>query len=497
MIGEVFIISLLAFATFFTRIINLLKVPIFTDEAIYIRWAQIGLADPVHRYISLTDGKQPLLTWLMYPMLKIFADPLFAGRFVSVLSGVLAVVAIYATSRELFDKKIAVISSFLYIISPFTLVYDRLALMDSLLAMLGIWSMYLGVVLVRKLRLDAALLLGITVGLGVLTKSSAFFYLYLLPLSLLLFDFRKKFSFSRLAKWIGLACISFIIIQLMYNSLRLSPWFYIIKQKNYTFILTFAEFRHAPFSLFLPNLRWLFQTLVEYITIPISFLIGIGIFWGIWKKDRKLLYLFFFSLFPFLATAAVGKVLYPRFILFTVYPLFIIGAYAIYQIFTLTFFKIKYFTVILLLILAYPLYQVFLVVANPIYANIPISDQNQLFDDWPSGYGVNEVMSYLNEKSKISKIVVGTEGTFGLFPAVFEIYLGRNPNVEIHGYWPVSEVPQELLEASKKHPTYLVFKEKQKIPQDWPLILIAQYRRGKGNTHLLFYQIDTTKWKMQ
>ena len=80
------LVFILALLTFISRIFNLLKVPIFTDEAIYIRWAQIGLADPAHRYISLTDGKQPLFTWLMYPFLMIFNDPLYAGRFVSVAS---------------------------------------------------------------------------------------------------------------------------------------------------------------------------------------------------------------------------------------------------------------------------------------------------------------------------------------------------------------------------------------------------------------------------
>ncbi len=93
---------LLALITFITRVINLTLIPIFTDEAIYIRWAQIGLADPAHRFIALTDGKQPLFTWLMYPMLKIFSDPLIAGRFVSVLTGIVAVIGVYMVGRMLF-----------------------------------------------------------------------------------------------------------------------------------------------------------------------------------------------------------------------------------------------------------------------------------------------------------------------------------------------------------------------------------------------------------
>src|SRR3989339_157604 len=74
-------------AFFVSRLINLTLIPIFTDEAIYLRWAQIGLADPRWRFISLTDGKQPLLIWLFYPALKLISDPLIAGRIVSIVCG--------------------------------------------------------------------------------------------------------------------------------------------------------------------------------------------------------------------------------------------------------------------------------------------------------------------------------------------------------------------------------------------------------------------------
>jgi hypothetical protein len=125
----------------------------------------------------------------------------------------------------------------------------------------------------------------------------------------------------------------------------------------------------------------------------------------------------------------------------------------------------------------------------PVSAAIPDTDTRQLLTDWPSGYGVSDVVEFLKEKAKYERVVIGTEGTFGLFPAVFEIYLQQNPNVEIHGYWPVGKVPDELLKSSETRPTYLVFKEKQEIPSDWPLKLIAKYQRGNGNTYLLFYQV--------
>lgn len=486
---EIVTLFIITLFTFLTRITNLLNIPIFTDEAIYIRWAQIGLADPAHRYLSLTDGKQPLLTWLMYPFLRIFSDPLFAGRFVSVLSGVFAVIGIYLLSRELFGKKAAIISSVIYIFSPFALLYDRLALMDSLLAAFGIWSIYMSILLVRKPKLDISLIFGITVGLGMLTKSSALFFLALLPISLLLFDFKTKNKIKRFISWVGLSALSTVIAEVMYNSLRLSPWFYIIKLKNYSFILTFAEFLHKPFETFWPNLYGLSTILIGYLTVPIILVVIAGVASALFRKKMEIIYLFLWFLIPFMALVIMGKVIFPRFILFMVMPLLVIVSSVIVDMYK-TFKKNKKLVLILgIIIFIYPIFQSVLIIFSPVDVAIHRIDRNQLFDDWPSGYGVNEVVTYIKSKAENGKVVLGTEGTFGLNPAVYEIYLGLDKNVEIHGYWPVGEVPKELLDKAKIYPTYLVFKEKQDIPQNWPLKLIAKYRRGKGETFLLFYQV--------
>jgi len=483
------VIVAIALVTFITRIINLDSIPIFTDEAIYIRWAQIGLADPAHRFISLTDGKQPLFTWLMYPFLRIFLDPLVAGRFVSVLAGVFASVGIYILGRKLFDKKIGIICAVLYIITPFVYVYDRLALMDSLLAALSIWSLYLAIHLVQKPRLDIALLLGITAGLGMLTKSSAQFALILLPVSLVLFHWKNTDRSIRLFKWIAGIILSIFIAQLMYNLLRLSPWFYIIEQKNHVFILSFNEFFKQPFQYFFSNLSGMTIMLLQYLTIPLIVIILIGFISGIFQRDKKIVLLFFWFLIPFLILAGFGKIIFPRFMLFMVMPLLVIAADFIGMLLKHSQ-KYKWILPLIIVSLTYPLYVTVTLMVAPVDASIPHVDRNQLFDDWPSGFGVKSVIAYLQEKSEKGKIVVGTEGTFGLNPAVYEIYLGRNPNVEIHGYWPVSKVPEELLEASNNYPTYLIFKEKQEIPSDWSLRLLASYRRGKGNTYLYFYQVN-------
>src|SRR5689334_782543 len=81
-LGAVLVVGLFAL-----RFYHLTILPVFADEAIYIRWAQIMKAEETLRFLPLSDGKEPLFMWVMIPFFKIIHDPLFAGRVVSVLSG--------------------------------------------------------------------------------------------------------------------------------------------------------------------------------------------------------------------------------------------------------------------------------------------------------------------------------------------------------------------------------------------------------------------------
>jgi hypothetical protein len=86
----------------FTRLYNLDLIPVFADEAIYIRWAQLLAYDWRHLFVPLTDGKTPLFMWLLAPLLRLGFDPLLTGRVLSAVSGLLGVVGIYKLSQKLF-----------------------------------------------------------------------------------------------------------------------------------------------------------------------------------------------------------------------------------------------------------------------------------------------------------------------------------------------------------------------------------------------------------
>src|SRR3989344_497092 len=57
---------------------SLTILPVFADEAIYIRWAQL-IIDDWRRYLffPMNDGKTPLFIWLLVPFQFLFSDQLY------------------------------------------------------------------------------------------------------------------------------------------------------------------------------------------------------------------------------------------------------------------------------------------------------------------------------------------------------------------------------------------------------------------------------------
>ncbi len=473
-----------------TRLFNLTKLPIFTDEAIYIRWSQIGSRDPNWRFISLVDGKQPMFTWIMMVFLRILRDPLFAGRLVSVFAGAASALGIGVLTYEVFrNKQISMIAVFLYILSPFALMYDRLALYDSLVATFSIWSLYLSIRLVKTLRLDMALLLGMVLGAGMLNKTSGFLSLYLLPATLVLFDFQKPERVKRLMQWGIFVFVATLISQLLYGILRLSPLFHMVGQKDSVFVYSFKDWVVHPFTFLEGNLKGLFDWLISYLTPPIFIASLIPLF-TLWRQGREKLLLYIWWAAPFFALALFGRILYPRFILFMSMPLLILASVSIFWIWKN--FGRKIFGIAILVILFLPsFYTDYFIVTNPLYAPIHYADRGQLIDSWPAGWGVSEVNTFFLERLKFSKVSVYTEGTFGLLPAAIEIYLVDKPNIDIHGIWPLPEhILPEMLVSARDHETYFIFNQTQETPLGWPILLLAEYQKGlRENRKLRLYKV--------
>jgi 4-amino-4-deoxy-L-arabinose transferase-like glycosyltransferase len=481
-VTDLLLIGIIILAYFFTRTYNLLNLPIFTDEAIYIHWARLAWKDASWRFVSLTDGRQPLQTWGTIPFLKLFADPLFAGRMFGVSSGFLALVGIFCLAYYLYGKKFAYFATLIYLFNPYYLFYDRMALVDSAVNGFFIWFVFFGLVLVKHPRLDLALIFGLFAGLGTLAKSTV--RVFFIPLAFVpIFYLKSKEFLKQSFNYFFLIGIAGVLSLVVYNVQRLSPFMHFIELKNTTFVKTLPELLSNPFDPLIHNL-----TTIPYYFISESnyllFLFGfVGLILLFLHKRELAVSLTLFFLIPFAGIALMAKVVFPRYLIFLTIP-FLLGFLYLLK-------KTEKRLLILGIYLIANAYFLFGVVKAPEVLPWPDIDRGQYLEGSSAGHGLREIVDYLEiQNAKNGQLYVFTEGTFGLLPYAMDIYFPYDqPQVKFEARWPLKEEDLAYAkELAKKYPVYFVFHEKKEIPSEWPLVLIQKYARVKAKSHVYFYK---------
>jgi len=475
------IIYLLIVAAYFaSRLINLTSIPVFADEGIYIRWAQVMRSEPTLRFLPLSDGKQPLFMWLVIPFLKLISDPLFAGRITSVFAGFGTLLGlsslIWYITRS---KQAVVIGGLFYIITPYSLFFDRMALADSLLAMFAVWSVFIGILFIQHPRLDLAMILGFVLGGGLITKSPGLLFVLLQSTLLLTVTKRQKSHFLKIiAGWTIAGLIAFAI----YNVLRLGPNFHMIGARNQDYIFTFSEVVKHPLNPLTGNLKSTLNWLALLLTWPLFSLLLFSTFS---KKHSHYIHTFIlWILIPIIFQGLIAKVYTPRYLLFIV-PVIIVTITLLLSNIQISVKKPIHLFLFFLLI-TFPLAKSFQILTNPAHAQLPERMRSGYFREWTAGYGIKEIAQYLTERSKDRTVVVGTEGYFGTLPDGLQIYTEGNPNITVIGTGqPVTKTPESLLNSLEEHEVYLVVNSTRNLLTPIELTHlepIAQYQKLESST---------------
>lgn len=428
------------------RLYHLNSLPVFADEAIYIRWAQVMRAESTLRFLPLSDGKQPLFMWTVIPFLKLINDPLVAGRAVSIACGIVSLVGIFLLTNLLFkSQKAALLAVLLYAFSPFTFFFERMALVDSMLSAFGIWTLLLAVAAAKTLRLDYAMLAGFALGGALLTKSPAIFFVILLPA---VFIFVKKPI--HLIKLAALLAVTYLIGYGLYNILRLGPNFHLIGSRNADYVFPLNHLWLNPKDPFIFH----FDRALEWIWAmgpwPLFILAAIGLVFLFKKHKKEALFLIAWFLFPLGIQSMFAKVFTARYIFFLIPPLYILAGVSIL---TKRWFRRLVFGLVGLFIILSLKFN-YLLATNPGKANLPRSERSGYLEEWTAGTGITEAAEYLKTESlKLKtneKIIVGTEGYFGTLPDGLQMYMEKVAGVTVIGVGiDFGEVPKSLLDAKK------------------------------------------------
>ncbi len=450
-IGLAFIFISLLFFWFYT--FNLDIIPIFADEAIYIRWAQLIKNVPTLKFVPLQDGKQPLFMWILALLLKLKQDPLLTGRFLSVMSGwatvfVLTLLFTYLNPKLIKNHLNLLLTLIILSTLPFTFFFSRLALVDMMLTFFYALSIYLFLLYWQYPRLDLSLITGFSIGLAWLTKSPGLFLLIISCFWLVV-----KFILTKNSKIILHFIALTTTVNFVYGILRLSPNFHMITTRNKDYLFPLSKFLSTPWDPLIPHLKDTVSFYWFYFTPLGITLILLGLFLIFKSKPSKQLIIFSSFLFiPFIFTLIFAKVFTARYLLYFSLPLTFFLISFILQ--TQTFIKYTLTTILII----WGLFYNFTLARKPTNSFLPTAEYKGYLTDWTAGWGIKPTAYFFAQQAKSQKIVIGTEGYFGTMPDGLWIYLDQTPNLTIIGSpVPVKEIPQSLTESAQAgNLTYLV-----------------------------------------
>lgn len=470
-----------------TRLINLDQFPIFSDEGIYIHWAKTAWHDASWRFISLTDGKQPLQTWGTIPFLKLFPDnALLAGRLFAVSMGLFGLVGIFILLFYVFGKKAAHIGSLIFVLNPYFLFYDRLALVDSGVNAFFIWILLFSIILARTLRLDMAIMMGLIAGFGLLAKSSVQIFVGLCAFAPILFAQQSKKQFSRkILNYFFLYAIVAFLAVLIYNVQRLSPFLHYVAQKNTTFVMTFDEFLKNPFEVFSRNIRLVPEYVGWEAGLFFSIMSLVGIFL-LWKKNLQLaLYLTLWIIIPYAMISFFSKVVFGRYLIFFGSLLVIFATY-----FVISQTKKNMIAILMALYIVSIAFADYAIIADYKNISLPPIDRGQYIEGWPAGWGAREIMDYARQKSSEKPVIILAEGNFGMSGDVLDVFVRKTDKIVIRGYWPLGE--KELIDNQKdldKNYIYIVLSHNFEYPKEWPMRLIQRFDKPGNQGVMYLYEL--------
>jgi tetratricopeptide (TPR) repeat protein len=373
-----------------TRLSRLMVLPVFLDEAIHLDWAFRTAA--TGQLVGISDGGRYLPIWLYALFATSAADPLRAARLLSVAAGLASVLGLAWLGRLLDSPRAGLLAAFLYVGAPFTLVYDRMALVDALLAALVVYALAFVVLWARATQRRWAIALGLLLGAAGLTKLSG---LLLLSLPALVVLSSARASRARRASQLGwVYAMAAVLLAPLVIDLGGTGRFF---EEN----LWVLQSGPGGSSFIARNARLALEWLAAYFTPQGAVVVALAFLFAVLARARADLLLasvaagwcLFFVL-------AGGRYWFPRYVLPAVPPLLLLVGRAADRA-----GRGGPWTVAALLAACWLRFDAALL-ADPARAPLPPVERSQYVYDWPSGYGVAEAAAALRDAAARQPVVV-------------------------------------------------------------------------------------------
>ncbi len=215
-------VSLLAAAYLATRLALTWRFPLYVDETTFASFARDVHGNLGQFFAAEIDQKGLLPSWLGAGLIGVGIDPVTAMRLLAAAGAALAAVCGGLLMRRLYGLREGLLTAGLIALGPYFLVNASVGIYDAMVTGLVAAAILTAVRLAQRPRLVTALLLGVAIGAGGLTKPTASVALVVLPFTLLLFDYASPDLRRRLLRWAAFAVLAVAIGYALTSIARLS-----------------------------------------------------------------------------------------------------------------------------------------------------------------------------------------------------------------------------------------------------------------------------------
>ena len=418
--------------------------PPLLDESIYLRWAEI-IDHQGQWFISLLDGKEPLSYWVLALTRKVFGgDPLFEGRALSVVAGLLSTAGMFALGRRFGGEAAGLLAAGLYACFPYALLYDRIAYTEAFVNLFAIAIVLASLWAFEEpgVSWKRCLAPAFALGLGLFTKQT----LLLLAFFPLLAGVWRGRHEPRKA-WLGLLLIYGVAASFVAVSLLMVPEAPTLEAHDALvhstrFFVQPQELLQDPFRVAPANLRKLGGFVWHYLTWPVALAGLASLGYLAWRRAAGVWVLASASLLPLLAQVFVLELMYPsRYPFPHFWPWLVLLAWAgadAWQRWSASLrgsMKPAALTVAGLLIAGPMLWQSAGMLRSPGEQLHPEDARNFLGSSAQAGFGVREAADFLIGQSRSGAFVLLTDPFWGPPADTLFAYLNERHGIRAYEAW--------------------------------------------------------------
>ncbi|MDA8388703.1 MAG: glycosyltransferase family 39 protein, partial [Nitrospiraceae bacterium] len=180
------------------------------DEAHYWEWS---------RHLAMGYySKGPVIAWLIRAGTALFGNTELGVRFFAPVLYLLGSILLYRLGKELFDEKTGIFTAALFQVVPLFSAFGVIMTIDAPAVFLWILSLYLFHKAMRDKKTVSWTVLGLAVGIGMLTKLTMSFFILSAFLYMVSSEEGRR-EFSSVRPYIGfLACLVFLVPLFYWNS---------------------------------------------------------------------------------------------------------------------------------------------------------------------------------------------------------------------------------------------------------------------------------------